>query len=306
VQTTTECRICHGELELALRGDSSMRSPAACKPSCHVAGAHGDLYRCRECGTVHQPSLPKGSELHDLYREMSDDSYLVEETGRRRTARRLLDLLEAHVPSGRLLDVGCGHGLLLDEARRRGYEVEGLELSVDASSYARETLGLAVREATLEDLSTHAEYYDAVVLVDVLEHVGDPVADLSRACARLAPGGALLIATPDPSSLVARIAGRRWWSYIPAHHCLIPRQTLRELLSAHGLVVVEDVPHVVSFTLRYWLAGLSERGGVLANVARTASRMLPPDVRLTASLRDEHVLLARRKGPSPVLTPGMQ
>ncbi len=122
VRTTTECRICRGELELALRGESSMRSPAAFKPSCHVVGVHGDLYRCSEWGTVHQPSLPQGNELHDLYREMSDDSYLVEEAGRRRTARRLLDLLAAHVASGRLLEVGCGHGLLLDEARRRGYE----------------------------------------------------------------------------------------------------------------------------------------------------------------------------------------
>jgi SAM-dependent methyltransferase len=274
-----------------------MRSLAAFKPSCHVVGVHGDLYRCRECGTVHQPSLPEGNELHDLYREMSDDSYLVEEAGRRCTARRLLDLLAAHVASGRLLEVGCGHGLLLDEARRRGYEVEGLELSAGALSYARETLGLAVREATLEGLSTRAECYDAVMLVDVLEHVDDRVEDLSRACALHAPGGVLTIATPDPSSRVARIAGRRWWSYIPAHHCLIPRRTLRELLSARGPVVVEDVPYVVSFTLRYWLAGLSNRGGVVANAVGTVSRMLPPDVRFTASLRDEHVLLARRTAP---------
>jgi hypothetical protein len=65
-------------------------------------GKHGDLYRCRDCRTVHQPSLPQGSELQSLYRAMVDESYLTEERGRRRTARRLLDLLGAHVPSGRL------------------------------------------------------------------------------------------------------------------------------------------------------------------------------------------------------------
>ena len=202
VRTTTECRIYHvnSSSHCVAR---LVRSPAAFKPSCHMVGVHGDLYRCRECGTVHQPSLPQGNELHDLYREMSDDSYLVEEAGRRRTARRLLDLLAAHVARGRLLEVGCGHGLLLDEARRRGYERSRARALGGCLSYARETLGLAVREATLEGLSTRAECYDAVVLVNVLEHVDDPVEDLSRACALLAPGGVLMIATPDPSSRVA-------------------------------------------------------------------------------------------------------
>jgi 2-polyprenyl-3-methyl-5-hydroxy-6-metoxy-1,4-benzoquinol methylase len=138
---------------------------------------------------------------------MSDEDYLVEEEGRRRTARRLLDLLAKHVPSGRLLEVGCGHGLLLDEARRRGYDAEGLELSVDAARHARDALGLTVRETVLEDTALDGECYDAVLLIDVLEHLDDPVAALKRAGSLLAAGGALLIVTPDPSSLTARVAG---------------------------------------------------------------------------------------------------
>ena len=72
---------------------------------------------------------------------MSDDAYLGEEAGRRATAARLLDLISAQVGGGRLLDVGCGHGLLLDEARSRGYETVGLELSRSAARHAREALG---------------------------------------------------------------------------------------------------------------------------------------------------------------------
>ena len=119
------CRICAGELELKVAGNGAAVTAAALSPSAHAVGGHGDLLACRECGTVQQPILPKGAELHDLYREMRDDAYLAEEAGRRATANRLLDLIGAHVPAGRLLDVGCGHGLLLDEARRRGYETVG-------------------------------------------------------------------------------------------------------------------------------------------------------------------------------------
>src|SRR5580704_11070094 len=80
VPILTACRVCNGRLELAQRGSGSATEPSAFRPSYHRMGEHGDLYRCCDCGTVQQPSLPRGTELHDLYREMSDDaSYLAEE-----------------------------------------------------------------------------------------------------------------------------------------------------------------------------------------------------------------------------------
>src|SRR6188472_174585 len=134
------CRICTGALRLARPGNDLTVAPEDFVPTAHRQGAHGVLYRCEECGTVQQPSLPQGSALHELYRQMSDHDYLAEEEGRRRTARRLLDVLATQLPSGRLLDVGSGHGLLLDEARARGYEAEGLELSEAAVRHARDAL----------------------------------------------------------------------------------------------------------------------------------------------------------------------
>ena len=103
-----------------MQGNGAAVTAAALSPSAHAVGGHGDLLVCTECGTVQQPILPHGAELHDLYRDMRDDEYLSEEAGRRATANRLLDLIGVHVPEGRLLDVGCGHGLLLDEARGPG------------------------------------------------------------------------------------------------------------------------------------------------------------------------------------------
>jgi SAM-dependent methyltransferase len=226
-----------------------------------------------------------------------------EERGRRRTARRLLNLLGMYVARGRLLQVGCGYGLLLDEARRSGYEVEGVEVAIEAARYAREQLGLPVREVAVEVAAFEGERYDAVLLIDVLEHLDDPVAVLDRLLARLAPDGVLMIVTPDPSSLVARAAGSRWWCYVPAHCCLIPRRTLHQLITARGLVVVEDVASVHSFTLRYWLAGLGERGGWSGRAIAYLAARLPRRVMLTASLRDERVLLARRAEAHAPLDP---
>jgi SAM-dependent methyltransferase len=288
------CRICGGALVLARRGRTAAPLPAGFAPSCHSPGAHGDLYRCYECGVVQQPSLPRGGRLLELYREMSDDDYLAEEPGRRRTAGRLLDLLAPHVARGRLLDVGSGHGLLVDEARKRGYAAEGLELSRTAARHAREQLGLTVREIPLEDAGLDSERFDAIVLADVLEHMDDPVGTLERCEELLAPGGALMVVTPDATSFTARLAGARWWALLPSHTCLLPRATLRELIAARGLILTEDVPLVRSFSASYWVQGLAERGGPGGAAMRALAGRVPADTTLSLSLGDERVVLARR------------
>jgi len=291
------CRICSGDLELKVQGEGVAVTAAALSPSAHAVGGHGDLLACVECGTVQQPLLPKGAELHDLYRDMRDDDYLSEEPGRRATANRLLDLIGAHVPEGRLLDVGCGHGLLLDEARGRGYETVGLELSREAARHAR-SLDLDVRELPLEAFSESSNgdspgEFDAIVLADVLEHLDDPVDAIDRCARLLRPSGVLCVVTPDPSSPTARLAGARWWGYLPAHTVLLPRRTLRELISARGLVISADIPFVRTFAARRWVGGLAERLGPLSGPLTSLADRLPP-LSLSLSLGDERVILAHR------------
>src|SRR3954468_13291332 len=110
------CPICGGPVSLRNGGGTAPLAADSLSPTNHRAGEHGDLYECAECGTVHQPSLPPGAELAQLSRDMSDECYLAEEDARLRPAARLLDMVGLYVPAGPLLDVGCGHGLLLDEA----------------------------------------------------------------------------------------------------------------------------------------------------------------------------------------------
>jgi SAM-dependent methyltransferase len=303
--TVTACRVCAGDLSLRVAGANGHTPLAeAFAPSRHETGLHGDLLACVECGTVQQPLLPAGDELHELYREMSDDAYLGEEPGRRATAAHLLDLIGAQVAGGRLLDVGCGHGLLLDEARSRGYETVGLELSRSAARHAREALRLDVHEQPVESF-VDLEGFDVVVLADVIEHLDDPVAAVDRCAGLLRPGGVLCVVTPDPSSLTARIAGRRWWGFVPAHACLLPRATLRELLTARGLVISTDVPLVRSFSARRWVSGLAERLGRAGKPVERLAGALPDGASLSLALHDERVILANRvdiqRAPAPLL-----
>jgi SAM-dependent methyltransferase len=291
----TTCRICSGPTRLLYSGTAAGHSAEGMSPSCHTPGEYGDLYRCEHCRTVQQPSLPVGSDLHDLYREMDDEAYLSEAAGRRATAGRLLDLIGRYRAGGRLLDVGCGHGLLADEARNRGWEVQGLELSANTAGYARERLGLEVHEKTLDDFAaTNPGQFDAIVLADVIEHLDDPEGAIDRAYELLAPDGVFLVVTPDPGSITARLAGPRWWGYLPAHTYLLPRATLRELLSARGLVISEDIPLVRSFSARYWFEGLADRGGAIGSVVNAVTKAVPKKATISLSLGDERVILAHK------------
>jgi hypothetical protein len=118
----------------------------------------------------------------------------------------------------------------------------------------------------------------------------------------LAPGGVLCVVTPDPSSLARRIAGRRWWGFLPAHVYLLPPRVLRELLSRAGLAVVEERAYVRTFSLRYWLAGLLERGGRSKQLTSRFMTRMPLDMLVSLSLGDERVVIARRTRSEPGAT----
>jgi SAM-dependent methyltransferase len=282
-----------------------MLTAADLSPSCHRTGAYGDLFECTACGTVQQDGVPGGQDLIALYRDMEDGDYLREEPGRRATARRLLDLVERQLPGrGRLLEVGCGHGLLLDEARARGWTVLGLEPCAAARRHARDVLGLDVRDLTLDDLQLE-ERFEAVVLADVLEHVDDPEGELRRVHRALVPGGVACVVTPDPGSRTARLAGARWWGFLPAHTYLLPRRTLRATLLRAGLTPIVDVGLRRTFSLRTWASGLAERGGAFGGAVAAISRFPAMKLPLTLSLGDERVIVAGRAGrrapvPEPV------
>jgi SAM-dependent methyltransferase len=290
------CQICGGPLRLLYTGSGLEARAEAFSPTNHQPGQYGDLYRCDNCGAVSQPSLPRGDALLELYRHMRDERYLEEEEGRRAAARRLLDEIASHAPRGRLLDVGCGHGLLLDEARQRGYDVEGLELSEHAAAHARGVLGLTVHARTLRELVAEPDppRYAVIVLADVIEHLDDPAAAIDHCASLLEPDGVLCLVTPDPGSRTARVAGRGWWGYLPAHTYLLPRRTLRELLERRGLDVESDLPFVRTFSLRYWMAGLAERGGIIGRIVEVLRKAAPKRARVSLSLGDERVFVARR------------
>jgi SAM-dependent methyltransferase len=245
-----------------------------------------DIVRCTDCGHMQLASLPAEADLLELYEDAASEHYLSEEAGQRHTARQTLELIEAHVPVGRLLDLGCWVGFLLHEARSRGWAVTGVEPSAFAAGYAREQLDLPVLRADLFSAELAESSFDAVVLGDVIEHLPDPAAALERIGTLLAPGGVLFMALPDAGSTVARRMGRRWWSVIPTHVQYFTRASMDHLLRRTGYTPLAMVTAPKTFSVGYYLwrlGGYSPRASSAlsraARAARLAERLWTPDFR---------------------------
>jgi SAM-dependent methyltransferase len=248
------------------------------------------VVRCTACGLVMLPPSPDSAAHY----EDAEDPYYVEQAEERiENAGRLLDL----VPSrGRLLEIGCACGFLLLAARARGFAVAGVEMSQWAADYARRHYGLDVKTGRLEDLGLPADYYDVVVMADTIEHLSDPRRTLGEVRRVLAPGGRLLLLTPDIGSATARLAGRRWWGLLDDHYFYFARPTLRRLLESEGFAVERIVAQGRQFRLRHWVFKLKQYSEALHGAATTITRALRIDsLRVPVNLGDQMACVARRK-----------
>lgn len=156
--------------------------------------------------------------------------------------QRYLAGIERATRSGgrRLLDVGCATGALLSVAAARGWEAEGLELGLASAAYVRDRLGLVVHTSSLFDFTPDPRGHDAITLLEVIEHLEEPMAALRRVAEWIRPGGTLLISTPNFDSLYRRLHGPRWWvvNCPDDHVAFFTPGTLRAAVEAVGLRVV--------------------------------------------------------------------
>ncbi len=129
--------------------------------------------------------------------------------------------IEEHVPLKglRVLDVGCGGGILADSMARHGAEVLGIDLATKALKVAQlhaletETQGVTYREISAEALAAEAPgSFDVVTCMEMLEHVPDP-SSIVKACANLVkPGGMVFFSTINrtPKSFLFAIVGAEY------------------------------------------------------------------------------------------------
>jgi SAM-dependent methyltransferase len=142
--------------------------------------------------------------------------------------------------AGTLLDIGCGRGILMADARARGWGVTGVEPARCIAEEGIRDRGLDIMVGTLEEAGLPAASFDAVIFSHSLEHLLDPAGTMREAAGLMKPGGWMYIETPNWGSLSRRLMGRRWWNMdLDNHLFLFSPRAIEFLGHAAGLAVRE-------------------------------------------------------------------
>lgn len=204
--------------------------------------------RCRSCGLVYLNPRPSVDDLDRIYPEnyhafqFSEEHYgLVYKVRRRLEARRALSWCRRLGDGARIIDVGCGDGFhlsLLREFGKPGWKLEGVDNSQRAVEVAARA-GLQVHYGSVEQLDLPEGAYDMALLIQTIEHVGDPPAILSAVSRLLKPGGTVVVVTDNTDSLDFKLfKGRHWGGYhFPRHWNLFNPHNLATLARKAGLEV---------------------------------------------------------------------
>lgn len=272
---------------------------------------NGNLWRCLDCDLRFVYPQPSLEELTDVYsedyfsssnsNELGYSDYEGDRSNIYRTFKRRLNYLQqVHPGNGSVLDVGCAYGFFLEVAAEAGWDVSGVDISTHAVERARERLGDRVQAGTFSEEELPEQRFSVITMWDYLEHVVDPKADLAKAWRLLADDGILALATPDVSSMPAKVFGHRWMGYkLDEHLVYFSRATMRRFLEESGFKVI-NMKHEGKFiSLRMFLQRLSLYAPFITPLVNMLLKVgAVPPISFYANSRDILLVLAQKTNPA--------
>jgi SAM-dependent methyltransferase len=203
------------------------------------------MVRCARCAHVYLSPRPDVADLGVIYPAnyyafASGGNPLVARLRRRWEAGkvRLYRNLIGDGPR-RILDVGCADGRFLELLRAfggTGWELVGIDIDPAAVAECRRR-GFEAHVARVEDFDPPGPGFDAVLMLQLIEHVEDPAAVCHRVARLLRPGGCFVVETPNLAGIDYRLFHRSWWGHyhFPRHWNLFTTASLSRMLAGAGL-----------------------------------------------------------------------
>lgn len=205
------------------------------------------VWKCSGCDLLWVPNINE-EVLKDFYSESyfkSQDhafgynNYIEDEEILRINARHILSELPKFKDyQPRILDIGCAHGFLLDEARKLGWGTQGVEFSAEAVDYAVNKLNLNISCGSITEKKFPENSFDIVTMIGVIEHLVNPAAVTGAINKILKPGGYLIITTINTKGLVRLFALKP-----PEHTFYFSAKNLSLLLEREGFTVLKTSPY---------------------------------------------------------------
>ena len=195
---------------------------------------------CRGCGLFYTNPIPNPQDL--IAHLKNSPQYTNDQLNKvqffRNRASNLFDRIEAIIPTGRVLDIGCSIGTELVVARERGWDVTGIELSGSSVEIAR-SQGLRIIQTELEKARFPSESFDLITVNHVLEHISHPGSFLHEVGRILRKGGLLFISVPNVHAWQFFIRRQNYfWTFHDDHFLHFSTKTLGLLLQKYAFNIL--------------------------------------------------------------------
>jgi len=203
------------------------------------------LYRCPSCGLVETKlEIPYKKFVRKFY----DRGYFLGDNGAgayknykkdkpyiTANMRSVLSHVRLFKEKGMLLDVGSAYGYFVELTLQNGFDAYGFDPSSHAVSHALKEVRNRIYQHSVSEASYKKQSFDVISMLDVFEHLSDPISDLKKLSSFLKDDGIIVIATGETGSLAARLLKRRWTFYIPPQHLFFfNKKTITETLQRAG------------------------------------------------------------------------
>lgn len=234
------------------------------------------VVQCQNCGLIYTNPRIKADLILKGYSEGSDETFASQAAARERTFERCLNTIEksTNKKRGKILDVGTATGSFLSIAKKRGWDVEGLEPNTWLCAWAKEHYGLSIKSRTIFEQHYPAETFDVITLWDVLEHVPDPKKVLQECNRILKKDGFLVVNYPDIGSWIARLMGRKWVFLLSVHLYYFTPDTMRKMLGKNGFSLILKKPHFQSLEQGYLMLRMKAYSHILHTIGYNTTKVL--------------------------------
>lgn len=211
----------------------------------HSAKDNFIYYHCADCGTIfiHPMPFDRLKEIYpsNYYSFVNSSKNIVvkiKEWLDKRFFKKILSGLNTNKID--ILDVGGGTGWILDVLKKTDSRI-GFTQIADIDRKARilaEQNGHAYFEGTIEEFNTDKSFH-LILMLNLIEHVADPLAVIQKAEALLQPGGIIVIKTPNTDSWDARLFRRTYWGglHSPRHWVIFSEKSFKLLLKSTRLKI---------------------------------------------------------------------
>ena len=177
------------------------------------------IRQCDDCGILFTSPRVRPDAVGELYAGIVSDPAKLEKrlaSNMRRAERHYRRLKRFVRPPGKLLEIGAGDGSFMSCAKRDGWDVTGFEYSQKFIDIARATYGVELGYGDFMSATLAPGSFNAIAAFQTIEHMYDPRAFLRHCHELLAPGGVLMMSTPNVLSYPARNRGIETWK-VPQH-----------------------------------------------------------------------------------------